>query len=114
MRPVVSFLWPTVYIRTYETNWVSSMATAMMILLATGRGVRPVADRHDIMETGPHLRKVFRRWQENLGAPESPSVEQALRIIYETERLMSGLTNSVSVTEEEVDVANSMCAMTRK
>lgn len=89
------------------------MATAMMILLATGRGIRAVTHRYDIVETGPHLRKVFGRWQENLGVPESPSVGQALRIIYETEGLMSAMTSSVSVTEEEVDVANSMCAMTR-
>lgn len=86
----------------------------MMILLATGRSVRQITHRHDIMETGPHLRKVFRRWQDDLGAPESPSVEQALRIIYETERLMSGLTDVAEITEEEVEVANSMCAMTRK
>ncbi|ETS85922.1 hypothetical protein PFICI_03947 [Pestalotiopsis fici W106-1] len=93
-------------------TWICalSMATAMMILLATRRSARKIANRHDMMETGPHLRKVFRRWQDNLGTPESPSVEQALRIIYETERLMSGLTGG-KITEEEVDVANSMCAM---
>jgi hypothetical protein len=84
----------------------------MMILLATGKSVRQITHRHDIMETGPHLRKVFRRWQDNLGGPESPSVEQALRIIYETERLISTLTSG-KATEEEVDVANSMCALTR-
>lgn len=89
---------------------LDSMATAMMILLATGRSARKIANRQDMTETGPHLRKVFRRWQENLGAPESPSVEQALRIIYETERLISGLAGG-KITEEEVDVANSMCAM---
>ncbi|KAH8199777.1 hypothetical protein TruAng_006058 [Truncatella angustata] len=96
-------------------TWICalSMATAMMILLATGRSVRQINHRYDIMETGPHLRKVFQRWQENLGAPESPSVEQALRIIYETERLMANQTNGASITEEEVDVANSMCALTR-
>lgn len=93
-------------------TWICalSMATAMMILLATGRSARKIANRQDMTETGPHLRKVFRRWQENLGAPESPSVEQALRIIYETERLISGLAGG-KITEEEVDVANSMCAM---
>ncbi|KAK9776135.1 putative C6 zinc finger domain-containing protein [Seiridium cardinale] len=95
-------------------TWICalSMATAMMILLATGRSTSQITHRYDITETGPHLRKVFRRWQETLGAPESPSVEQALRIICETERLMSGLTGSAKVTEEDVDAAASMCAMT--
>ncbi|KAK8069253.1 C6 zinc finger domain-containing protein [Apiospora phragmitis] len=94
---------------------VLSMATAMMILLATCHSLRQITQlRHDIMSTGPHLRKVFRRWQEVLGTPESPSVEQGMRIIYETERLMQGVGRSGNVTDEEVDVAASMCAMTRE
>lgn len=63
------------------------------------------------MNTGSHLRKVFRRWQEVLAIPESPSVEQGMRIIYETERLMQGLGYASGATEEEVDVAASMCAL---
>lgn len=94
---------------------VLSMATAMMILLATCHSVRQIAHlRHDIMHTGPHLRKVFRRWQEVLATPESPSVEQGMRIIVETERSMQGLGRASNVTDEEVDVAASMCAMTRE
>jgi hypothetical protein len=54
---------------------------------------------------------VFRRWQEVLTIPESPSVEQGMRIIYETERLMQGLGYASGATEEEVDVAASMCAL---
>ncbi|KAK7931990.1 hypothetical protein PG985_002702, partial [Apiospora marii] len=94
---------------------VLSMATAMMILLATCHSLRQITQlRHDIMSTGPHLRKVFRRWQEVLGTPESPSVEQGMRIIYETERLMQSVGRASNVTDEEVDVAASMCAMTRE
>lgn len=91
------------------------MATAMMILLVTCHSVRQITHlRHDIMHTGPHLRKVFRRWQEVSAVPESPSVEQGLRIIYETERLMQSLGRASNVSEEEVDIAASMCAMTRE
>jgi hypothetical protein len=87
----------------------------MMILLVTCRSVRQVTymHHHRIMKTGPHLRTVFERWRETLGTPESPSVEQGLRIICETEMLMSGYEGAANATEEEVDVANSMCAMTR-
>ncbi|KAI0010745.1 putative C6 transcription factor [Xylariaceae sp. FL0662B] len=91
---------------------VMSMTTAMMILLATCHSVRQLTHlRHDIMHTGSHLRKVFRRWQEVLASPESPSVEQGMRIIYETERLMQGLDRPGNLTDEEVDVAASMCSM---
>ncbi|KAI1864481.1 uncharacterized protein JN550_008768 [Neoarthrinium moseri] len=93
---------------------VLSMATAMMILLATCRSVRQSTHRHDVMETGPHLRKVFHKWRETLGSPESPSVEQGIRIIYETERLMASFQSPANATEEEVDAAASMCAMTRE
>ncbi|KAK8097291.1 hypothetical protein PG999_013235 [Apiospora kogelbergensis] len=94
---------------------VLSMATAMMILLATCHSLRQITQmRHDIMSTGPHLRKVFRRWQEVLGIPESPSVEQGMRIIYETERLMQSVGRCGNATDEEVEVATSMCALTRE
>ncbi|KAI1082525.1 putative C6 transcription factor [Whalleya microplaca] len=94
---------------------VMSMTTAMMILLATCHSVRQLTHlRHDIMRTGPHLRKVFRRWQEVLASPESPSVEQGMRIIYETERLMQGLGRPGNLADEEVEVAASMCSMTRE
>ncbi|ORY60924.1 uncharacterized protein BCR38DRAFT_349309 [Pseudomassariella vexata] len=94
---------------------VLSMATAMMILLATCSSVREITQlRHDIMHTGPHLRKVFRRWQEVLGTPESPSVDQGMRIIYETEKLMQGLGRRTTATDEEVVVAALMCAMTER
>ncbi|KAH9890751.1 putative C6 transcription factor [Xylariomycetidae sp. FL2044] len=85
---------------------VMSMATAMMILLATCHSVRHLTHlRRDIMHTGPHLRKVFRRWQEAVAGPESPSVEQGMRIIYETERLMQGLGAPRNPSSEELEVA---------
>lgn len=91
------------------------MATAMMVLLATCHSMRQITQlRHDVLSTGPHLRKVFRRWQEVLGGPESPSVEQGMRIMYETERLMQSVGRASNATDEEVDVAASMCAMTRE
>ncbi|KAH8645821.1 hypothetical protein BX600DRAFT_478032 [Xylariales sp. PMI_506] len=128
---------------------VLSMAAAMLLLLATCHSMGQVTRvRRDVMLTGPHLRKVFGQWQAVLGTPESPSVEQGMRIIYETERLMHrglggggprpGSTHSApnsaaaaaaaaavlaagstgldtaAITDEEVDVAASMCAMTRE
>lgn len=91
---------------------VLSMATAMMILLATCHSVRQITYlRKDVMHTGPHLRKVFRRWQEVLATPESPSIEQGLRIIYETEKLMQGMSREKYPSEDDGGVGAVMCSM---
>ncbi|KAG7147425.1 multidrug resistance regulator 2 like protein [Verticillium longisporum] len=72
-------------------TWICSlsMAGAMLVLLAACRvpALRELIGS-EILSAGEHLRQVLEGWQEVMGDPASPSVEQSVRIIAEADRFI--------------------------
>ncbi|TAQ89900.1 hypothetical protein B7494_g1772 [Chlorociboria aeruginascens] len=72
-------------------TWICSlsMTGAMLILLAAYR--LPVL-RHlvgeEVLRAGSHLKRCIQSWSEVLGPPNSPSVDQSLRMICEIDDIM--------------------------
>ncbi|EEY20357.1 C6 zinc finger domain-containing protein [Verticillium alfalfae VaMs.102] len=72
-------------------TWICSlsMAGAMLVLLAACRvpALRELIGS-EILSAGEHLRQLLEGWQEVMGEPASPSVEQSVRIIAEADRFI--------------------------
>ncbi|EGY23569.1 C6 zinc finger domain-containing protein [Verticillium dahliae VdLs.17] len=72
-------------------TWICSlsMAGAMLVLLAACRvpALRELIGS-EILSAGEHLRQLLEGWQEVMGDPASPSVEQSVRIIAEADRFI--------------------------
>lgn len=62
------------------------MAGAMLVLLAASRipSLRNVMPP-SLLNAGAHLTKLLTSWQHIMGSPDSPSVNQAVRVIGEAD-----------------------------
>ena len=65
------------------------MAGAMLVLLAACRtpSLKDLIGP-EVLAAGDHLRKLLEGWQQVMGDPSSPSVEQSVRIISEADRFI--------------------------
>lgn len=65
------------------------MAGAMLVLLAACRtpSLKDLIGL-EVVAAGDHLRKLLEGWQQVMGDPSSPSVDQSLRIISEADRFI--------------------------
>ena len=62
------------------------MAAAMLVLLAACRvpSLRSLIGP-EVLAAGSHLRQLFEQWQVTSGNPNSPSVDQSVRMIGDVE-----------------------------
>lgn len=65
------------------------MAGAMLVLLAACRtpSLKDLIGP-EVLAAGDHLRKLLEGWQQVMGGPSSPSVDQSVRIISEADRFI--------------------------
>ncbi|OLN88989.1 hypothetical protein CCHL11_06017 [Colletotrichum chlorophyti] len=72
-------------------TWICSlsMAGAMLVLLAACR-IPALKDMigPEVLRAGDHLKQLLQGWQGVMGEPRSPSVDQAIRIISESDRFI--------------------------
>lgn len=66
------------------------MAGAMLVLLAAVRipSLRDLIGP-EVLDAGDHLRQLLEGWQKVLGEPNSPSVDQSVKIIGKADRFIT-------------------------